>query len=151
MNFLGIIINPNNDAQNDTEFFVFGSGQQADALANPTIGEDFGWNAVWQSAVKIVDNGWIVEVKIPYRCLRFTDQEDPVWGIQFHRHFRRERSQYTWNPIDPTKGNIGIYHGELKGLQNITPPVRLNLYPFATGIVNDFDGGSIGIKLILCI
>ena len=140
--FLGIIINPNNDAQNDTEFFVFGSGQQADALANPTIGEDFGWNAVWQSAVKIVDDGWVVEVKIPYRCLRFTDQEDPVWGIQFHRHFRRERSQYTWNPIDPTKGNIGIYHGELKGLQNITPPVRLNLYPFATGIVNDFDGDT---------
>ncbi|WP_412560992.1 DUF5916 domain-containing protein [Winogradskyella sp. MIT101101] len=138
--FFGIVINPNNDAQNDTQFFIFSSGQQADAIANPTIGEDFGWNAVWESSVKIVDDGWIVEVKIPYRALRFTDQEEPTWGLQFHRQFRRERSQYTWNPIDPTKGNIGIYHGELTGLKNIKPPVRLNLYPFSTGIINDFDG-----------
>lgn len=140
--FFAVILNPNNDAQNDTEFFIFSSGQQADAIANPTIGEDFGWNAVWESSVKIVDDGWIVEVKIPYRALRFTDQEEPTWGIQFHRQFRRERSQYTWNPIDPTKGNIGIYHGELTGLKNIKPPVRLNLYPFSTGIINDFDGNT---------
>ncbi|MFC0605755.1 DUF5916 domain-containing protein [Winogradskyella pulchriflava] len=140
--FLGIIINPNNDAQNDTEFFIFSSGQQADAIANPTIGEDFGWNAVWESAVKIVNDGWIVEVKIPYRALRFADQEEPTWGLQFHRQFRRERSQYTWNPVDPTKGNIGIYHGELKGLKDIKPPVRLNLYPFSTGIVNNYDGNT---------
>ncbi|NNE31632.1 MAG: carbohydrate binding family 9 domain-containing protein [Winogradskyella sp.] len=138
--FFAVVLNPNNDAQNDTQFFVFSSGQQADAIANPTIGEDFSWNAVWESAVKHMDDGWVVEIKLPYRTLRFTDQEAPTWGLQFHRQFRRERSQYTWNPIDPTQGNIGLYHGELKGLQNIKPPVRLNLYPFTTGIVNSFDG-----------
>ncbi len=138
--FFAVILNPNNDAQNDTEFFVFSSGQQADAIANPSIGEDFSWNAVWQSAVQIVDDGWIVEMEIPYRTLRFADQEEPTWGLQFHRHFRRERSQYTWNKYDPTQGNIGLYHGELKGLKNLKPPVRLNLYPFSTGILNSYDG-----------
>ena len=138
--FFTLVLNPNNDAQNDTQFFVFSSGQQADAIANPSIGEDFGWNAVWESAVKIVDDGWIVEMKIPYRTLRFADQEAPTWGLQFHRQFRRYRSQYTWNALDPTKGNIGLYHGELIGLDNIKPPVRLNLYPFSTGIINSFDG-----------
>lgn len=140
--FFAVVLNPNNDAQNDTQFFVFPSGQQADAIANPTIGEDFGWNAVWQSAVKIMDDGWTVEIKLPYRTLRFTDQEEPIWGLQFHRQFRRERSQFTWNPFDPTQGNIGLYHGELKGLKGIEPPVRLNLYPFATGIATSFDGES---------
>lgn len=53
--------------------------------------------------------------------------------------FRRERSEYAWNPIDPTKGIVGLYHGELKGLKDIEPPVRLNLYPFTTGIMNTFD------------
>lgn len=140
--FFAVILNPNNDAQNDTEFFVFSSGQQADAIANPTIGEDFSWNAVWQSAVQIVDDGWIVEIEIPYRTLRFPEQEEPTWGLQFHRHFRRDRSQYTWNEFDPTQGNIGLYHGELKGLKNLKPPVRLNLYPFSTGILNSFDGDT---------
>ncbi|MFP4845990.1 DUF5916 domain-containing protein [Winogradskyella sp. PE311] len=140
--FFAVVLNPNNDAQNDTQFFVFSSGQQADAIFNPTIGEDFSWNAVWESAVKMQDDGWTVEIKLPYRTLRFTDQENPTWGLQFHRQFRRYRSQYTWNPFDPTQGNIGLYHGELKGLNNIKPPVRLNLYPFSTGIVNSFDGDT---------
>ncbi|WP_299335204.1 DUF5916 domain-containing protein [uncultured Psychroserpens sp.] len=138
--FFALVLNPNNDAQNDTQFFVFSSGVQADALASPSIGEDFSWNAVWDSAVKLHDDGWSLEMKIPYRTLRFDNQEAPTWGLQFHRHFRRFRSQYTWNPIDVTKGNIGLYHGELNGLEGIEPPTRLILYPFATGIVNSFDG-----------
>ena len=140
--FFALVLNPNNDAQNDTLFFVFSSGQQADAIANPTIGEDFSWNAVWISAVQIVDDGWIVEMEIPYRTLRFPDQAEPTWGVQFHRHMRRDQSQYTWNPLDPTQGNIGLYHGELKGLRDLKPPVRLNLYPFSTGIVNSYDGNT---------
>ncbi|WP_431157670.1 DUF5916 domain-containing protein [Winogradskyella poriferorum] len=138
--FFLVVLNPNNDAQNDTSFFVFSSGQQADAISNPSIGEDFGWNAVWNSAVEMKDDGWTVEMKIPYRTLRFADQEEPTWGLQFHRQFRRDRSQYTWNPIDPTKGYVGLYNGEMTGLDNIKPPVRLNLYPFTTGILNTFDG-----------
>ena len=138
--FFAIIFNPNNDAQNNTEFFVFPSGTQADAVESPNNGEDFGWNAVWESAVKIVDDGWVVEIKIPYRALRFTQQEDPTWGIQFHRHYRKTRAQFTWNPIDITKGNIGLYNAELKGLKNIKPPTRLSFYPYASGLVSSFAG-----------
>jgi Domain of unknown function (DUF5916)/Carbohydrate family 9 binding domain-like len=140
--FFLVVLNPNNDSQNDTLFVVFASGQQADAIANPSIGEDYSWNAVWNSAVKLQDDGWIVEIKIPYRTLRFADQENPTWGLQLHRQFRRERAQYSWNPIDPTQGNVGLYHGELKGLNNVKPPVRLNLYPFTTGIADSYDGNT---------
>lgn len=138
--FFGLIFNPNNDAQNNTEFFVFSSGTQADAVESPNYGEDFGWNAVWESSVQIVDDGWIVEIKIPYRALRFTQQEDPTWGIQFHRHYRKTREQMTWNAIDVTKGNIGLYNAELTGIKNITPPTRLSFFPYASGLVSTFDG-----------
>ncbi|WP_034040204.1 DUF5916 domain-containing protein [Wocania ichthyoenteri] len=140
--FFTLVLNPNNDAQNDTEFFVFSSGTQADAIASPSIddGEDFGWNAVWDSAVKIVDDGWIVEMKIPYRTLRFSNDDVQTWGLQFHRRFRIDNSQYSWNPIDRTKGNIGLYHGELLGIKNIKPPTRLSFYPFVSGISTSFDG-----------
>jgi len=53
--YFDVILNPNNDGQNDTEFFVFPSGNQADAVMSPGNGEDFGWNAVWESAVKIAE------------------------------------------------------------------------------------------------
>ncbi len=138
--FFGFVVNPNNDAQNDTEFFVFASGTQADAISNPSVGEDFGWNSVWSSAVEIVDDGWTVEMKIPYRCLRFDNNNIETWGIQFHRRFKRDESQYTWNPIDVSKGNIGLYHGELNGLNDLDPPTRLSLYPFVSTVQNNFDG-----------
>ncbi len=138
--FFLFVLNPNNDSQNDTYFVVFSSGQQADAIANPSIGEDFSWNAVWQSAVKINDDNWSLEIEIPYRTLRFAEEENPTWGVQFHRQFRRSRSQYSWNPIDPTKGNVGLYHGELTGLSGLKPPTRLIFYPFTTGILDNFDG-----------
>jgi len=136
--FFLVVLNPNNDAQNDTEFFVFTSGTQADAVANPSNGEDFGWNAVWDSAVKINDDGWVVEMKIPYRALRFSPDVE-TWGLQFHRRFQRDNSQYTWNPLDPTKGNIGLYHGELNGIEDVEPPVRLNIYPFASTVFDNMD------------
>ena len=138
--FFLVIFNPNNDAQNDIELAVFPTGTQADAIASPSNGEDFGWNAVWDSAVKIVDDGWIVEMKIPYAVLRFSNQEKPTWGLQFHRHFRRTREQYTWNPVDLTTGYISLYHGEMVGLENIQPPTRLSLYPFASALFNSYDG-----------
>ena len=138
--YFRVTINPNNDAQNDTQFVVFSSGVQADAIANPTIGEDFSWNDVWESAVVRTKDGWTLEMELPYRTLRFAEEEAPIWGIQFVRFFRRERSEYAWNPIDPTKGIVGLYHGELIGLEDLKPPVRLNLYPFTTGILNNFEG-----------
>jgi len=138
--FFRLVLNPNNDAQNDSEFIVFSSGTQADALSSPSLGRDFGWNAVWDSGVKLTTEGWQLEMKIPYRSLRFPDSDVQTWGIQFRRSFRRERSEYAWNRIDPTKGYSGIYHGQLTGLKDLKPPLRLNLFPFTTAIGNLTDG-----------
>lgn len=138
--YFGVTFNPNNDAQNDIKFYVMSSGTQADIIGGsggrrgggPGPRGDRGWNAVWDSAVKHVDDGWIVEMKIPYAALRFANQEEPVWGIQFYRKFRKEGLDYSWSPIDRTVGEQGIYDGLLKGLKNITPPTRLMFYPFAS-------------------
>jgi len=138
--YFGVTFNPNNDSQNDIKFYVMSSGTQADIIGGsggrrgggPGPRGDRGWNAVWDSAVKHVDDGWIVEMKIPYAALRFANQEEPVWGIQFYRKFRKEGLDYSWSPIDRTVGEQGIYDGLLKGLKNITPPTRLMFYPFAS-------------------
>ena len=139
--FFMVVLNPNNDAQNNTIFIVFSSGSQADAIAS-LDDEDYGWNAVWDSAVKMHDDGWSLEMKIPYRALRFANEEIQTWGVQFQREIRRARARYSWNPIDPMIGSSFQYHGEIIGLQNIKPPVRLNLYPFVSGIANTYDGQS---------
>lgn len=137
--WFGVMINPNNDSQNDTEFFVQVTGNQADAKATPD-NEDFSWSAVWVSAVKIVEDGWIVEIKIPYSALRFTNKEVQTWGLNFHRRFADSRDQYSWNFIDRTAGIIQQYAGTLTGIKNIKPPTRLSFSPYAQAAYDLYDG-----------
>ena len=141
VDWFGVMINPNNDQQNDTEFFVQITGNQADAKSTPN-NEDFSWSAVWDSQVTVVADGWIVEIKIPYSALRFSNDEVQTWGLNFHRHFRTNRDQYSWNFIDRTVGNIGQYSGTLSGIKDITPPTRLSFSPYASSSYNSFDGNN---------
>lgn len=138
--FFGVVLNPANDGVNQTEFFVTSAGNQNDAKVTAGGNEDFSWNAVWTSSVKLMDDGWIVEIKIPYSALRFSNDEVQTWGLNFHRHHKKNRDQYTWNFIDREKGTIALYDGTITGIKNIKPPVRLSFNPFIFGGVTSFDG-----------
>ncbi len=137
--FFGVILNPQNDGINQTEFFVMSTGNQNDAKVT-TNGEDFSWNAVWDSSVKIVSDGWIVEIKIPYSALRFSNDKIQTWGLNFHRQHRTSRDQYSWNFINRDKGNISQYDGIITGIENIKPPLRLSFNPFVFGAINNVAG-----------
>ena len=137
--WFGIMINPNNDSQNDTEFFVQVTGNQVDAKSN-VFDEDFSWSAVWDSEVSLLRDGWVIEIRIPYSALRFSNEEVQTWGLNFHRHFRNTREQFTWNYIDRTKGIMQQYAGTLSGIEKIQPPTRLSFSPYASSAFNSFDG-----------
>jgi len=137
--FFGVAINPQNDGINQTEFFVMSTGNQNDAKV--TAGnEDFSWNAVWYSEVSLVDDGWIVEMKIPYSALRFSNESIQTWSMNFHRRHQKTRDHYSWNFIAKDKGSIAQYDGLLTGIKNIHPPVRLSFSPYASAIVDEFKG-----------
>ena len=142
--FIAIIINPNNDGQNEFEFFVSAAGVQLDAQVSPSNGEDFNWSEVWFSEALITDQGWFVEMKIPYAALRMPEVDVQLWGLNIHRRIERKREQYTWNFIDKSKGSPSQYAGILKGINNIDPPVRLSFFPFTSFIVSDYDGDTDG-------
>ena len=127
--FFGIIINPYDDKITEFEFFIMSTGVQADAISVEDS-EDESWNQVWDSAVKIVEDGWIVEVQIPYAALRFPKKEIQNWGLNFHRKIRKTNEQYSWNFIDKSKGLRSQQSGLLKNLKNLKPPLRLSLTPY---------------------
>ncbi|HKJ06134.1 MAG TPA: DUF5916 domain-containing protein, partial [Flavobacteriaceae bacterium] len=140
--FFLISINPNNDGQNDTEFLVTSAGTQADAKLGER-GEDWSWSAVWDSSVKINDDNWVVEMKIPYSALRFANSDGiQTWGVNLHRKIVSTNQQFSWNYIDKSSGLFTQFSGEILGIQNINPPVRLSLYPYASAISTTYDGDS---------
>ena len=137
-----ISINPFNDYQNDYQFVVMSTNSQADAKVFSNGEEDFSWNAVWDSEVTITENGWIVEVKIPYSQLRFSNLPVQTWGVNFHRKINRLNEQYVWNYIDRTKGELSLYAGKITGIENIQPPTRLQFYPYASGTLSSCEGDT---------
>lgn len=140
--FFAVSINPNNDGQNQFEFFVTAAGTQMDAQVSPVNGEDFSWSEVWFSKISYDDKGWYVEMKIPYAALRFPKAEEQVWGLNFHRRIENKREQYSWNYIDKSKGLITQYDGVLNGIKDVKPPVRLSFAPFTSVVLRTYDGES---------
>ena len=138
----GIFINPFNDGINEFSFLVTAAGVQIDkriVLTTNGYTEDVNWDAVWESAVTIHENGWFVEIKIPYSAIRFPNQEVQEWGLNIYRELRRFREEYSWSLIDLKKRHIGKQSGLLKGIHDITPPLRLSLTPYMSSILSDDD------------
>jgi hypothetical protein len=137
--YISFDILPYNDGLNMYEFKVTPDGLQNDCKYS-AIGQDVNWDAVWESAAKITDSAWMVEIKIPYSALRFPKLEKQVWGINFWRNLYRKHEWSTWCFVDNKMDDIFKYYGEIKGLDNIDPPLRLSLTPYVAGYVEKDPG-----------
>jgi hypothetical protein len=133
--FFGVFINGFNDGQQEFSFFVSASDGQMD-LIRTTVNEDTSWDAIWESKAKITDIGWVVEMRIPYAALRFSEEEKQTWGINFFRELRRNRQMFTWNPVDNRKGFFTQQAGVLTGIEKINTPTRLFLIPYSSFYLN---------------
>ncbi|AVR46447.1 hydrolase [Christiangramia fulva] len=132
-------INTYDDGENQTRFIVTAAGTQADARITGNH-EDFSYNLVWRSAVSQDENGWNVEMKIPYSALRFPKKEIQRWGIQLYREITHLNENYVWNYVDKSVGKLSQYNGLLKGIRNIDPPVRLSFYPYTSSELDFYKG-----------
>lgn len=136
----GVFINGFNDGQQDFMFYVSAADVQGDCIMTDANGEDYSWDAVWISKAALTENGWIVEMKIPYSALRFSAENKQTWGINFFREIKRERFKYTWNFVDSKIGTFTQQTGILEGIENIKPPTRLFFMPYASYYLNAADG-----------
>jgi hypothetical protein len=133
----GLVLDTYNDDINAYGFFITASGVQIDARYS-SDGQDFNWNAVWESSVRVVDKGWIAEFKIPYSAIRFGKNKEQLWGVNFLRKIRRLRENDFWNKVDPSIDGFIIQSGDLLGISNIEPPLRLSVTPYVSAYVENY-------------
>ncbi len=143
-----IYIDPYDDAITSYGFLVTASGVQVDIKAT-TEGEDGNWDAVWESSVRINDKGWVAELKIPYSALRIPKKDIQTWGLNMMRYTNRNKEKISWNFIDKKTSGFTNQQGELLGIKNIEPPLRLSFTPYLSSYVEkqpDNDNASYFIK-----
>ena len=139
-----IDFNPFDDGLYAFSFRVSASNVQADVNISHGAGGngDHSWNAVWVSATSITETGWVAEIKIPYSALRFPTNGFQEWGINFWREIRRKREWSSWNFVDRSIGNPVASMGLLTGIAYIEPPLRLSLFPFTSGYIENDGSGN---------
>lgn len=138
VDYFSVFFDTYNDDQNGFQFLVTSRNVQSDGRLLPNLNSQFGppsdytWDAVWESRVQMRDDGWTVEMKIPYSALRFSKKDIQEWGINFQRYSRRNNESSFWNKIDPNQNGFVNQFGNVKGIKNILPPLRLSFLPYVT-------------------
>ncbi len=129
LDVFAIFIDTYQDNQNGFFFSITSRGVQMDAkIFDSDLNGLF--NLVWRSKTQINDKGWFAEIKIPYSALRFPKKNIQTWNINFARQISRFREENTWSPVKPDLENYLLESGVIKGIKDITPPLRLAFIPF---------------------
>jgi len=139
----------------------FNSGNRAFYFSSNAIGiqgdeifseggnsEDASWDAIWDSAAKITDKGYIVEFEIPFNTIQFArTKEDLTWGIMFFRSYpRNTRHQIASIKVIRGESCWICNFDKIKGFKGIKPGKNMELDPtltaFRTDTRKDFPNGE---------
>jgi hypothetical protein len=132
---VSIMIDTFNDERRAFQFRVNPLGVQADANFSELEGyEDFSWDAIWESAGKITDFGYVVEIAIPFNQLRFPHGNQPqTWGFEADRSYPRNvRHRMSTHVRDRNRNCILCQFDKISGFVNLSPGHNLEFDPTIT-------------------
>jgi hypothetical protein len=124
------------DKRNAYLFEMNALGTQDDATISDeglTL-DSFSWDAVYRSEAVITDEGWTMEVSIPFRQLRFPEGEEVEFGLMLSRMINRKNERVIWP-------HIGLEYGT-----SFTALAAVSQYGRLTGLTNIRRGKNIEIK-----
>ena len=139
-----VILDTFHDRRNGYVFITNLAGARADQqVANEGREINASWDGVWVVKTRRVDDGWMVEMAIPFRTLRFDFTRAPTWGINFSRRVRRLNEVSFWAPVPRayTLARVSLA-GELTGIAHAGAPRDLRVKPYLVGRTVRETGGA---------
>ena len=89
------------------------------------------WDAVWDVRTQQQADGWTLEMRIPFKALRFDRSSDATWGINFSRRLRRVNEISFWSPVPRAFSlNRVSLAGTLDGLETGSAGRDLRVKPY---------------------
>jgi len=132
--YAGVILDTRNDGKTGILFLANPRGIQYDAVSDDTTGnEDSSPDFYWDSAARINDHGWTLEIRIPFSSLRYDKKDPEAWGILLYRNMPRDRRYQMFANKIPRGINCFICNRSLLvGLENLPPGGHLVAAPYLT-------------------
>lgn len=128
--WVGFSLESLGNRQSSFEFFVNPNGIQGDIFSTAATGEDSAPDWVWDSAGAVTTDGYQVEIRIPWRSIRFKSGHDVTMGILFWRRISRLGQSGSWPAITPGAGIFNI-HAPLF-FPELASPQRVEVLPSFT-------------------
>ena len=128
-----LYLDPHRDRRTGVVLQVSAAGVQRDAAIYDDNFEDDTWDAVWESAVAQDDDGWSVEMRIPFSQLRFPTTPGHAWGVNARRVVYR-KNESSWLVLVPKNENgLASRMTGLEGIDGIEPGRHVELLPYVSG------------------
>jgi len=117
--YISLILDTFNDQRSSYVFTLNPRGIQKDRPGD----------YVWDSAARIHENGWDVEFKVPFKSIRFPDQNIQSWGINFERFIYRTKETCYYTEVG--RDEVLLEKSALlEGLKDIHGGNNLEFFPY---------------------
>ena len=126
-----IFLDTFNDKRKAYVFAFNPLGVQQDCIRTEGVGLDCSVDIVMESKGTLAEDGYIVEVAIPFKSLRYEAGKDKLWGIQIFRRILRLDEEHSWMPISRDVAGLINQAGHITGLEDISTERTLELIPSA--------------------
>lgn len=125
-----VAFDPYHDKRTGYFFGLSAGGTLMDGTFANDISIDNSWDGVWEGKSAINENGWCVEMKIPFSQLRFNKADSMVWGIDFARFIKRKNEEEHFVKIPRDASKFVSLFAELHGLHGVNPGRRIEAMPY---------------------
>ena len=133
---VSIMLDTFNDKQTAYKFAVSALGVRMDSrMLDDARNKDYNWDGIWFADSKIYKWGYIVEIKIPYKSIKY-NKDLNEWGLDFDRWMPVNGEDLYWCEYEQNEGQRISKFGKLI-FENFKPSAQgLNLEIYPVGITN---------------
>jgi hypothetical protein len=122
--------------------YLFGvnpNGVRYDGVYESSTSTSFDWDGIWQAEATITEDGWVLEMAIPFKTLSF-DPTNDTWRMNFARNIERKNESIAWASRNRNT-NLSTM-GDVRGISQIEQGVGLDIVPsFSVRERKRFDPG----------
>ncbi|MGE0353667.1 MAG: DUF5916 domain-containing protein [Gemmatimonadales bacterium] len=91
---------------------------------------------VYESKGRVTDQGYVVEVRIPFKSLRYPGSGPQSWGINILRRVQRTGYNDTWTDVRRASASFLLQAGTITGLHDLKRGLVMEAQPFVTAAAN---------------
>lgn len=130
---VGVFLDTFDDRRKAYALYFNPFGVQQDGIFSEGAGDDFSVDVVMDSNGRIDETGYVVEVAIPFKSLRYKAGADARWGVHFFRRIKRFNNELSsWMPLSRDISGKLAQEGGIVGLEGLASEYSLEIIPSLT-------------------